>query len=257
MTQVKKIIYSTILGLLFLGCKSTKTVQSNTTLDPKMSVRQIVKQHNKSQSKFKTLQGRIKVEYSQGDRSETHTLTLRMEQDKTIWINAFLNMVRVKITPEYVRFYNKLDNTYFDGDYTLISNFLGTELGFDNLQNLLLGEAVFDINPKEFKKNIHKDSYELTPKRKNTLFNFLYLINPSYFKLNAQSLNQPLKKNNLKIKYHAYQNVQGLVLPQNMTITATSTTEKTTINLNIKSVSLGQSLRFPFNIPKGFKAIEL
>ena len=94
MTQVKKIIYSTILGLLFLGCKSTKTVQSNTTLDPKMSVRQIVKQHNKSQSEFKTLQGRIKVEYSQGDRSETHTLTLRMEQDKTIWINAFLNMVR-------------------------------------------------------------------------------------------------------------------------------------------------------------------
>ena len=80
-----------------------------------------------------------------------------MEQDKTIWINAFLNMVRVKITPEYVRFYNKLDNTYFDGDYTLISNFLGTELGFDNLQNLLLGEAVFDINPKEFKKNINKD----------------------------------------------------------------------------------------------------
>jgi hypothetical protein len=69
MTQVKKIIYSTILGLLFLGCKSTKTVQSNTTLDPKMSVRQIVKQHNKSQSEFKTLQGRIKVEYSQGDRS--------------------------------------------------------------------------------------------------------------------------------------------------------------------------------------------
>ena len=253
MTQLKKIIYSTILGLLFLGCKSTKTVQSNTTLDPKMSVRQIVKQHNKSQSEFKTLQGRIKVEYSQGDRSETHTLTLRMEQDKTIWINAFLNMVRVKITPEYVRFYNKLDNTYFDGDYTLISNFLGTELGFDNLQNLLLGEAVFDINPKEFKKNIHKDSYELTPKRKNPLFNFLYLINPSYFKLNAQSLNQPLKNNNLKIKYHAYQNVQGLVLPQNMTITA----EKTTINLNIKSVSLGQSLRFPFNIPKGFKAIEL
>ena len=148
MTQVKKVIYSAIFGLLFLGCKSTKTVQSNTTLDPKMSVRQIVKQHNKSQSEFKTLQGRIKVEYSQGDRSETHTLTLRMEQDKTIWINAFLNMVRVKITPEYVRFYNKLDNTYFDGDYTLISNFLGTELGFDNLQNLLLGEAVFDINPK-------------------------------------------------------------------------------------------------------------
>jgi hypothetical protein len=27
--------------------------------------------------------------------------------------------------------------------------------------------------------------------------------------------------------------------------------------LNLKSVILGQSLRFPFKIPKGYKAIEL
>src|SRR5210317_1578781 len=153
MKQVKKLIYATILGVLFLGCKTTKIVESNKTLDPKMSVKQIVKKLNKSQSEFNTLQGRLKVEYTQGDRSEVHTLTLRMEHDKTIWINAFLNFVRIKITPERVRFYNKLDNTYFDGDYALISNFLGTELQFENLQNVLLGEAIFDINPKEFKKN--------------------------------------------------------------------------------------------------------
>ena len=257
MKQVKKLIYATILGVLFLGCKTTKIVESNKTLDPKMSVKQIVKKLNKSQSEFNTLQGRLKVEYTQGDRSEVHTLTLRMEHDKTIWINAFLNMVRVKITPERVRFYNKLDNTYFDGDYALISNFLGTELQFENLQNVLLGEAIFDINPKEFKKNTHPNSYMLTPKRENALFDFLYLINPSYFKLDAQLLSQSLKQKVLKIQYRSNQKVEGLDLPENMDITATNSTEQTTLNLNIKTVSLNQSLRFPFNIPKGFKAIEL
>jgi len=48
-----------------------------------------------------------------------------------------------------------------------------------------------------------------------------------------------------------------LVLPEQMVITSTNTNEQTTLNLNIKSVSLGQPLRFPFTIPKGFKAIEL
>ena len=157
MKQVKNFTYSIVLGLLFLGCKSTKIVQSIETMDPNISVKQIVKKHNKSQTEFNTLQGRLKVEYIQGDRSETHTLTLRMEYDKTIWINAFLNMVRVKITPEHVRFYNKLDNTYFDGDYALISDFLGTDLQFENLQKLLLGEAIFDIKPKEFKKKQKQD----------------------------------------------------------------------------------------------------
>ena len=254
---MKNFTYSIVLTLLFLGCKSTKIVQSSETLDSKMSVKQIVKNHNKLQSKFNTLQGRLKVEYIQGDRSETHTLTLRMENGKTIWVNAFLNMVRVKITPDRVRFYNKLDNTYFDGDYALISEFLGADLQFENLQNLLLGEAIFNLKPKEFKKKTHPNSYMLTPKQPNALFDLLYLINPTYFKLDAQLLSQSLKQNVLKIQYQSYQKVDGLVLPENMAITATNTNEQTTLNLNIKSVSLDQPLRFPFNIPKGFKAIEL
>jgi len=257
MKQLKNFTYSIVLALYFLGCKSTKIVRSTETLDPKMSVKQIVKNHNKFQSKFNTLQGRLKVEYIQGDRSETHTLTLRMENDKTIWVNAFLNMVRVKITPEQVQFYNKLDNTYFDGDYALISEFLGADLQFENLQNLLLGEAIFDLKSKEFKKKTHPNSYMLTPKKPNTLFDLLYLINPTYFKLDAQQLSQTLEKNVLKIQYRSYQKVEGLVLPENIAITATNTNEQTTLNLNIKSVSLDQPLRFPFNIPKGFKAIEL
>ena len=97
----------------------------------------------------------------------------------------------------------------------------------------------------------------LTPKQPNALFDLLYLINPTYFKLDAQLLSQSLKQNVLKIQYQSYQKVAGLVLPENMAITATNTNEQTTLNLNLKSVSLEQPLRFPFNIPKGFKAIEL
>jgi hypothetical protein len=257
MKQINFYIYSIALGLFFLGCKGAKVVQSNETLDPKMSVKQIVKKYNKSQSEFTTLQGRLKVEYTQGDRSETHTVTLRMEHDKTIWVNAFLNMVRIKITPDRVRFYNKLDNSYFDGDYALISDFFGTDLQFKNLQNLLLGEAIFDIKPKEFEKKLHPNSYTIAPKRQNDLFDLLYLINPSYFKLDAQLLSQSLEQNVLKVQYRSYQNVEGLVLPEQMAITSTNPNEQTTLNLNIKSVSLDQPLRFPFTIPKGFKAIEL
>ena len=156
-----------------------------------------------------------------------------------------------------MRFYNKLDNSYFDGDYALISDFFGTDLQFKNLQNLLLGEAIFDIKPKEFEKKLHPNSYTIAPKRQNDLFDLLYLINPSYFKLDAQLLSQSLEQNVLKVQYRSYQNVEGLVLPEQMAITSTNPNEQTTLNLNIKSVSLDQPLRFPFTIPKGFKAIEL
>ena len=254
---MKKLIYSFALIVVILGCKSTKTLRASSGLETRMSVKKIVKNHNKFQSRFTTLQGRLKVELVQGDRSEAHTLTLRMGYDNTIWVNAFLNMVRVKITNDRVRFYNKLDNTYFDGDYALINSFLGTDLQFENLQNLLLGQALFELESNRFDKTAHSNSYMLTPKQSNELFDLIYLINPTYFKMDSQQLSQPTKGNLLNIKYHSYQKVDGLVLPENMAITATNTNEQTTLNLNIKSVSLDQPLRFPFNIPKGFKAIEL
>nr|AOE12770.1 deoxyuridine 5'-triphosphate nucleotidohydrolase [uncultured bacterium] len=254
---MKKLIYILALTAISLGCKSTKQLKASGILESRMSVKKIIKNHNKFQSNFTTLQGRLKVEMTQGDRSETHTLTLRMGYDNTIWINAFLNMVRVKITPDRVRFYNKLDNTYFDGDYALINSFLGTDLQFENLQNLLLGEALFELESNRFDKTAHPSSYMLTPKQSNELFDLIYLINPTYFKIDSQELRQPTKRNLLNITYQSYQKVDALVLPQKMIITATNSNEQTTLNLNLKSVILGQPLRFPFKIPKGYKAIEL
>ena len=97
----------------------------------------------------------------------------------------------------------------------------------------------------------------LIPKQSNAIFELLYLINPTYFKLDTQQVSQTLGQNVLKIHYRSYQKVEGLALPENMGITATNANEQMILNLNIKSVSLDQPLRFPFNIPKGFKAIEL
>ncbi len=45
-----------------------------------------------------------------------------------IWLSAKLGLARMMITPESVRFYNKLDNEYFDGDYKLLSDFVGVDL---------------------------------------------------------------------------------------------------------------------------------
>ena len=54
-------------------------------------------------------------------------------------------MVRLKITPEKVQMYNKIDRTYFDGDFNLIEDFLGVELSFTHIENLLFGHTIFQL----------------------------------------------------------------------------------------------------------------
>lgn len=252
--KVFKILF-VIIMLLIVSCKSTKTISSTSDLNSNLSSKQIIRAHTKQDAKFKTLQSRVKVEYIQGNRSQMHTINLRMEKDKTIWLSATLGVVRAKLTPQKVSFYNKLDNTYFEGDFSLISDLLGTDLNFDNVQNLLLGEALFNLNNQAYNVDIHEASYVLYPKDQNALYEIFFLLNPSHFKMDSQQLAQSLKRRMLEIDYKNYQKVKKQVLPQFIKIIALEGNKETIINMEFKSISLNSDLRFPFRIPSGFEEI--
>ena len=254
---MNKFIVHFVVCFMFLGCNTTQTISSKSELNSRLKPKQIIKAHNNQKAIFSTLQSRLKIELLEGDKSQTHTVTLRIQHNQVIWINAFLNMVRLKITPEKVQMYNKLDRTYFDGDYALIKEFLGVELNYQNLENLLLGDALFTHKPNALKKQWHDKSYALLPKEQHALFDVLYLINPSYFKMDGQELSQPLNNRALNVHYLSFQEINRQIFPQKMTIKAIENQQKTILNLHLKSLHLNQPLQFPFNIPSGYKAIEL
>ncbi|RLD27285.1 MAG: DUF4292 domain-containing protein [Bacteroidetes bacterium] len=250
--------FKILFVILFLvGCKSTKNISSTSEPNKKLSSKQIIKEHFKQEAKFKTLQSRVKVEYIQGNKSQAHTISLRIEKDKTIWISSFLNVIRVKITPEKVGYYNKLDNTYFEGDFSLISDLLGIEINFNKAQNLLLGEALFDLNNEMYDADIHESSYLLQPKTQSALLEIFFLLSPKHFKMDSQQLSQPLKRRMLQIDYENYQKVEKQILPQHIKIIALENEEETIINMVFKSIHLNRDLRFPFRIPSGFEEIVI
>lgn len=256
MTNLFKIA-SFIIIILSFSCKSSKNITSSGVLDKKLSSQQIIKAYTKNEVKFKTLQSRVKVEYVQGNQSQMHTINLRLEKDKTIWMSATLGVVRAKITPTKVSFYNKLDNTYFDGDFSLISDLLGTELNFKNLQNLLLGESLFVLEEETYIADIHEKSYVLQPKQQNELLEIFLLLNPFHFKMDSQQLSQISKRRMLQIDYKEYQKVEKQILPKNIKIIALEEGYETIINMEFRSITLDTDLRFPFRIPSGFDEIVI
>ena len=256
MTKILKILIL-VFGFILFGCKSTKLVSSGGKLSNSITSQQLIKKHQNKEVRFKTLQSKVKIEYIQGDRSQSHTINLRIKKDNVIWMSSTLSVVRVKITPDKVRYYNKLDNTYFDGDFALISDFLGTELNFENVQNLLFGEALFDLNDQFYDNDVHEKSYVLFPKDQNTLYEIFFLLNPSHYKMDSQQLSQPLEHRMLQIDYQNYQEVEKQILPGNIKVIALEANEETIVNLEFKSVSLNNELRFPFRIPSGFDEIQI
>ncbi len=241
---------------VFVSCNSTKTLSSNST-EFNLSAKQLIKANKNTRAKFKTLQSRVKVQYSKAGKSQSHTITFRVLKDQIIWINSALSIMRVKITPTKVSFYNKLDKTYFDGDFSLISDFLGTDLDFDKVQNLVLGEALYNLQKENYDVSVHQKSYLLQPKEQPDAFEIFYLLNPSHFKIDSQQLAQPIDARILQIDYLSYQNVEAEIFPQQIKINAIEADEETIIELDFKSIALNDDLRFPFKIPSGFDEISL
>lgn len=240
-----------------VGCKSAKSVIASGEASDKLSAKQVIKQHQKKDANFKTMQAKVRIDLRQGQKEQGLTFNYRMEKDKAIWLSAPLGLARMMITPDKVRFYNKQDNEYFDGDYALLSDFVGVELDFDKVQNILLGQAIYNLKEEPHMVEVSENSYALQPKDQNALLELFYLINPSHFKMDSLQLYQQLKKRFLQVDYASYQEVKSQILPKDIKIIAVEDADEVGVSLEFKSVSINEAVRFPFKIPAGYKEIVI
>ena len=119
-TLIKRSLSAFLLLLFISSCKTTKVITDG-AVNNDLTAKAIIKQHYQNQLSFKTIRGKLKIDYSDGDTEQSVPLTLRMEKDKAIWLSAPLGIVKAYITPGRVSFYNKLQNEYFDGDFSFFS----------------------------------------------------------------------------------------------------------------------------------------
>ena len=91
--MINKFKYINILIIIF-SCAAPKKISTTYGEFPEMRTKQILKRHHKKKSKFNTLQAKLKVEIIEGTKIQSQSLILRVERGGTIWINAFLNLIR-------------------------------------------------------------------------------------------------------------------------------------------------------------------
>ncbi|MBL7471791.1 DUF4292 domain-containing protein [Robertkochia sp. 1368] len=242
--------------MVLSSCGSKRAVASG-EVDGKLNAKQIIRNHYKNDLDFETLRARVKVDYDDGKADQGFALSLRMKKDEAIWLSATLSVVKVLITPERVSFYNKLDNTYFDGDFELLNKILGTEVDFYMVQNLLLGQSIFDLKEQRYTASVAQNRYQLKPDKELELFKLLFLLEPSNYKIALQQLSQPEKGRILNIAYESYQDVGGKVVPDKIVLNAQDGPSVTTIDIEYRNLEFDQKLNFPYNIPSGFKPVEL
>ena len=245
-----------ILLIIFTSCGGAKVA----TKAEGLPIKDVVSLHKAALPKFETLAGRVQLAYETESKEQRLTVSIRMEKDKTIWVKASIlgfTLAKVLITPNSVGYYETIGKTYFEGDFSLLGEWLGTPINFEQAQDLLLGQSIFTLNPSEYTSEIFQNKYKIQPRKQPRNFIHSLFLNPENFKVASETLSQPDYDRILNIRYGDYQMVQGQYFPTEISIVSSEPNEQTKIELVYKKIDLNVDISFPFDIPEGYERIQL
>lgn len=245
-----------MISVFAVSCGSRKGFNKIATKDAEAV--SVIKKHYRTEADFKTANGKLRAVYEDQDKSQSVSLSFRIEKDKAIWMSATVlgfPVAKAYITPTRVSYYEKVNQTYFDGDFSLVSDFLGTPLDFQKLQNLLIGQAIYDLRDEQYRFTTSPKGFQFVAD--DAMIKKMFLLNPATLKTDAQQLVQQNENRSLTVTYSEYQKVDGFIFPEKIKIIANEGGTNTNIELTYRSVKFNEEVSFPFDIPSGYDEIGL
>lgn len=254
--MIKALKYILIFSLVFASCKSKKNLTDSKTIK-NLSTKRVVKNHYSADFDKKTIDAKLKVNYKNNKSDVDFSVRMKIKKDEVIWLKGskFITVFRAKITPEKISYYSPHFKHYFEEDFSEIQKILGVEVTFKQLQNIFLGQVLFNIKQDRNKVEISNNSYKI--EKNMNLFDAIFFINPSHFKLDKQKLVNIVKNQYLKVEYPEYMLKDDALFPEKINIVTKSINKFTEVDINVNSVIFDSKLNMPFSIPEGYEEIEL
>lgn len=184
---------------------------------------------------------------------QTFNLVIKIKKDSAIWVSARkfgFEGARALITTDSFFVINRLDRSFIGEPIYKISDIIGFESSLIQLQNILLGMALFE---KDRYQALENDSITDFKGVKGGLINNLK-IDASLLIENSYLTNFGNTQNAV-IQYVEYTKIDKFVLPKNIDIKAKSGNQNVSCVLNFTNITFKKLDTFAFSIPNGYKKL--
>lgn len=272
-----------ILQILF-SCKSTEHAVKT---DIKWKGTQfLIEQLQRSESNYDWLSAKLSTTAEINDRKFSVTIKLRIRKDSAIWMSVSpalgIEMARIFITKDSLKFINRLNSTYFSGSINYLNRLIQTDINFEILQSLLTGNSfsiLSDENIKtgrddKFRSSIDGDQYLLSTLRKRKLRKTIdgkksltipvqrIWLDPESFKVSKLEINDPSFSKNpygqankaLEVSYGEFKKVDDQVFPYKINFNMKAE-QPIQVSLNYSKISINKPQKLPFTIPEKYEQI--
>jgi DNA-binding protein len=246
--------------MALVSCKTQQAVVIAAPEVPKtkrISAEEIIANHYNNKINFATVYIKSNVRFSDEKQTQNVSAEIKIKKNEQILISVrFLGITMAKalITPATVSYYEKMNSTYFEGDFSGLSQWLGTDLDFSKIQNMLLGEAFDNLQQGKYTLSKSEQGFELADlQSEKTKKN--YVLDMEKFQLKKQEISQPEQDRMIQVSYSERASFNEGAVPMQVLINALQAKGKTEISFNYNAVSFNEELSFPYSVPNGYKRI--
>ena len=244
-------------SLTLVSCKSKAVVTAATVPVTSMKADKIIENHYNNKSNFSTLYIKANARYADDKQSQNVTAEIKIKKDEQILVSIrFLGitMAKASITPTSVSYYEKMKGTYFEGDFSALSQWLGTDLDYTKIQNMLVGEALDDLKKGKYTESLVEQLYRLDDKSNNGTKKTFY-FDADNFMIQKQEITQKAEGRMIQVAYSNSKVFNEVVIPTSVMINAYQKKGKTEISLDYNIITFNEELSFPYSVPNGYNRV--
>ncbi len=217
---------------------------------------------------FKTFSAKVDVDADLDKDHAAFNCNLRIVKDSMIWISITpalgIEVIRMVITKDSVKFIDRLHKQYFTGDFKYVNDMLQLDANYNMIQSILLGQTYLYYAEKNYLTSIDDKEYLIStmPKRKLKkalaeeenpwLLVHANWVNPINFMVDKLFIKDFKKNRKLEVNYTNFVTIDGQPVTNNVDIDVKAE-KPAKIKLVYSKVILNKALNLPFTIPDNYE----
>ncbi len=251
--------------LFFLGsCKSKKSIIqqpinkiTTTGNAPDANLEGALLAINSNKNDYSYIKADAATYYNDGSSSYNLDVELVCEKDKYIWLRVTaifgIEAARVMITPDKIQVLDRLNRKHITAGYSYLKSFTDIPLTFTQLQNLIVGNALFNATlGQSTTKNIDAEiliNYIFNQNKQSNLYN------ATTYKNRQSIVNDTLKNQALQIDYSNFIANGTNTYPANISINIKGE-KNIACQFKLSNFAFDKKGEIQFSVPKSYQAIQ-
>ncbi len=260
------ILFVLLASGLVLGCKSKKRAARPLVLES-LSFEELIEKVHENHADFQTFSARISAQASFAKSEYTFNGALRIVKDSAIFISATVSLLgevaRAVITPDSLKFINRMESTYFVGDITFLNRLLGANVDYHMLQALLTGNDIthFSYNNPQVSTDKHNhvatiiERLPIANPFDDPLQNRIWVSDKTHRITQNMFLN--LSTNRMvRATYKNHSLFNGQLLPVEMDLFFSEPANNIFVSLQLTRVVLNSPVQIAFSVPMRYRPFD-